>query len=183
MKPRSVVLPFVFLILLASGCSGPEVKDEGEDSEAAAVEDLSTSQGADAAGARTQGIQDATAIQPDALEDPNSMLSQRIIYFAFDSDEIGAENFDLIAAHGAYLADNPDISMRLEGHADERGSREYNIGLGERRAMGVRRLLLLQGGRAEQMPVISYGEERPEAFGHDDAAWARNRRVELVYPR
>ena len=183
MNPRSAALPLVFFLLLVTGCSGPEVKEDGEDAEGVVVEDLSTTEQGSVAGAQTQGIGDATAIQPDALEDPNSMLSQRIIYFAFDSDEIGPENFDLIAAHGAFLADNPGTTVRLEGHADERGSREYNIGLGERRAMGVRRLLLLQGGRAEQMPVISYGEERPESFGHDDAAWARNRRVELVYPR
>ena len=183
MNLRAVGLTLMLYVLLAAGCSGPEVKDEGEDAEGAVVEDRSTAQGRGPGGAQTQGFRGADQMRLDPLGDPNSMLSQRIIYFAFDSDEIGSENFDLIAAHGAYLSDNPGTTVRLEGHADERGSREYNIALGERRALGVRRLLLLQGGGVDQMPVISYGEERPESFGHDEVAWARNRRVEIVYPR
>lgn len=187
MKSRSLAMASMVLgALLLNACAGTQVEDEEGGGEAV-VEDLATTPGTaetetqTGAGVETLGLPGAGAIEQDPLSDPNSMLAQRIIYFAFDSAEIAPQHYDLIAAHGAYLADNPQVTVRLEGHADERGSREYNIGLGERRALAVRRLLSLQGGRLEQMPVISYGEERPAAFGHDEASWARNRRVELVY--
>ena len=110
-------------------------------------------------------------------------LSTLIIYFDFDQSDIRAEFADVLAAHGEYLASNGGAQLRLEGHADETGSREYNIGLGERRAQAVRRALLLQGAGAAQMSTISYGEERPAVFGSDDEAYSMNRRVELVYSR
>ena len=97
------------------------------------------------------------------------------------SSEIKGEGTDVVAAHAKYLAANPSTRVRLEGHTDERGSREYNIGLGERRAQAVRRALLLQGAADAQISTVSYGEERPAVPGHDEAAWAKNRRVEIVY--
>ena len=87
----------------------------------------------------------------------------------------------MLAAHGEYLATNADAQVRLEGHADERGSREYNIGLGEERAQAVRRVLLLQGAATDQLSTVSYGEERPATVGSDEEAYSLNRRVELVY--
>jgi peptidoglycan-associated lipoprotein len=90
---------------------------------------------------------------------------------------------DIIEAHGKYLANNPSFKVRLEGHTDERGSREYNLALGERRARSVEQLLKLQGVSANQIEIISYGEEMPSAFGHDESSWQLNRRVELVYPQ
>jgi len=108
-------------------------------------------------------------------------LSRLVIYFDFDQSDIRAEFNDVLAAHGAYLASNGGARLRLEGHADEQGSREYNIGLGERRAQAVRRALLLQGAGAAQLTTISYGEERPAVFGSDEEAYSLNRRVELVY--
>ena len=103
------------------------------------------------------------------------------MYFDFDSAEIKGEGTDIVAAHAKYLAANPATRVRLEGHTDERGSREYNIGLGERRAQAVRRALLLQGAADTQISTVSYGEERPAVAGHDETAWAKNRRVEIVY--
>lgn len=108
-------------------------------------------------------------------------LAQRIIYFDFDNAEIRPEFRDIVAAHAANLARSPNMKVRLEGHADERGSREYNIGLGERRSQSVRRALMLQGVGDGQIVTVSYGEERPAQSGSDEAAWAKNRRVELVY--
>jgi len=108
-------------------------------------------------------------------------LAKRTVYFDFDSSEIKGEGTDIVAAHAKYLASNPGTRVRLEGHTDERGSREYNIGLGERRAQSVRRALLLQGASDTQISTVSYGEERPAVAGHDEAAWAKNRRVEIVY--
>ncbi len=104
-----------------------------------------------------------------------------IIYFDFDQSNLRAEYADLLARHAAGLSDNSRTSMRLEGHADERGSREYNIGLGERRSQAVRRMLLLQGGSSEQISTVSFGEERPAAFGSDEGSYQQNRRVEIRY--
>jgi peptidoglycan-associated lipoprotein len=110
-----------------------------------------------------------------------SLLSQLVVYFDFDRSEIRAEFDGMLAAHARYLANNPNARVRLEGHTDERGSREYNIGLGERRAQAVRQVLLLQGATADQISTVSYGEERPAVLGSDEEAWSQNRRVELVY--
>ncbi len=117
------------------------------------------------------------------LDDPDSLLSQRVVYFDFDKSDISDQARDIIAAHAGYLSDHPGASITLEGHADERGSREYNMGLGERRANAVRQVMMLQGASASQIEVISYGEERPAAFGHDEASWALNRRAEILYKR
>ncbi len=109
------------------------------------------------------------------------LLARRVIFFDFDSSEIRGEGTDIVAAHAKYLSSNPALRVRLEGHTDERGSREYNIGLGERRGQSVRRALLLQGAGDPQLSTVSYGEERPAAAGSDESAWAQNRRVEIVY--
>lgn len=108
-------------------------------------------------------------------------LAQRVIYFDFDNAEIRPEYRDVVAAHAANLSRTPTMKLRLEGHADERGSREYNIGLGERRSQSVRRALMLQGVGDGQIVTVSYGEERPAQSGSDEATWAKNRRVEIVY--
>lgn len=111
------------------------------------------------------------------------LMQQLVVYFDYDQAEIKPEFNAMLAAHGHYLATHPNVQLRLEGNTDERGSREYNIGLGERRAEAVRRVLLLQGATADQLSVVSYGEERPAAPGHDEAAWRLNRRVNFVYRR
>src|SRR5690242_21950022 len=103
------------------------------------------------------------------------------IYFDYDKAEIKPEFVPVVAAHAKFLNDNTARKVRLEGHTDERGSREYNIGLGERRAQAVRRALMLQGAQAGQITTVSYGEERPAASGSDEESWRLNRRVEIVY--
>jgi len=104
-----------------------------------------------------------------------------VIYFAFDSDSISPEDQALVAAHARFLSGKAGVRLRLEGHTDERGSPEYNIGLGERRAQAVRRALGLQGIADSRLATVSYGEERPAASGENEDAYSRNRRVELVY--
>jgi peptidoglycan-associated lipoprotein len=106
-----------------------------------------------------------------------------LIYFEYDRAEIKPEFVPIVTAHAKYLNANAGNKVRLEGHSDERGSREYNIGLGERRAQAVRRALMLQGVTEAQITTVSYGEERPAVQGSDEAAYAKNRRVELVYGR
>ena len=105
----------------------------------------------------------------------------RLVYFDFDSSEIRPEFVSVIAAHAKALSANASIRVRLEGHSDERGSPEYNIGLGERRAQAVRRALMLQGVAESQLSTVSYGEERPAVAGETEEAWAKNRRVEFIY--
>ncbi len=109
------------------------------------------------------------------------LLAQRIIYFEFNQAKISDDDREFISAHANYLSANSSASVVLEGHADERGTREYNISLGERRAKAVMQLLLLQGASKSQIQVISFGEERPVELGHDESSWSKNRRVELIY--
>jgi len=109
------------------------------------------------------------------------LLTNRIIYFEFNQAVISDADREFISAHAQYLSNNSGDKVVLEGHADERGTREYNISLGERRAKAVMQLLELQGASKSQIQVISFGEERPVALGHDESSWSQNRRVELVY--
>ena len=118
---------------------------------------------------------------PDYVAGAADLLSQTILYFDFDQSGVKDQYRDVLAAHAKYLASNPGLSLRLEGHADERGSREYNIGLGERRAQAVKRALLLNGVSAATLKTISFGEEKPRVQGSGETSWAENRRVELVY--
>ena len=115
------------------------------------------------------------------LDNPDSALGARTIYFEFDVSDVPESERATIEAHARYLSEHAGASIILEGHADERGSREYNIALGERRADAVRQLMTLLGATAPQIRAISYGEERAASDGHDESAWQLNRRVEVVY--
>lgn len=105
----------------------------------------------------------------------------RIIYFAFDRSEVPAAAFDTLRAHASHLKSNRNARVRLEGHTDERGTREYNVALSERRSKAVEQFLRVQGVSASQLETVSYGEEKPAARGSDELSWAKNRRVELNY--
>lgn len=126
------------------------------------------------------GSTTATALTPQqqALA---AIRQKNVVYFEYDSAEIGQAYLPVVSAHAQYLVKYPTARLRLEGHTDERGSREYNIGLGERRAQTVRRALLAQGVAEAQISTVSYGEERPAVDGSDEDAYAQNRRVELVH--
>lgn len=113
--------------------------------------------------------------------DPMAEELANVIYFDYDSSELRPEDTDIVARHARQLGMNSGMSVRLEGHGDERGSREYNIGLGERRAQTIRRLLLIQGASAAQVSTVSFGEERPAVEGSTEAAYSQNRRVEIKY--
>ncbi|HKJ18194.1 MAG TPA: peptidoglycan-associated lipoprotein Pal [Xanthomonadales bacterium] len=115
------------------------------------------------------------------FDNPESLLSRRVIYFDFDKSTVRPEFRDLISAHASYMASSGSARVTLEGHADERGTREYNLGLGERRGNAVSGLLSAQGARGGQLSVVSYGEERPVCRVSDDNCWGQNRRVEIVY--
>ena len=131
----------------------------------------------------TEGTGTATRTTPPAnpLIDPNSPLSKRVVYFDYDKDAVKPEFAGLVQAHATYLSQNRGRKIRLEGHADERGSREYNMALGQRRADAVRKAASVLGVGNDRVETISFGEDKPKSNGHDDAAWAQNRRVEIVY--
>jgi len=132
-------------------------------------------------GVEVGGIQGNGGFVGDPLQDPDSMLAKRVVYFDFDKSEIKSEAREIIEAHAQYLSANPSVRIVLEGHCDERGTREYNLSLGERRGKAVQQVMSLLGVSNSQIELVSYGEERPAALGHDEAAWAMNRRVEFLY--
>lgn len=171
MRRILLVMLMACLSVAACGSKHPKISPPPPASEVGAGSG-STGAGANAEG---QNADDETA------GPQGGVLAKRLIYFDFDSSEIKGEGTDIVGAHAKYLASNPTARVRLEGHTDDRGSREYNIGLGERRAQSVRRALLLQGATEAQISTVSYGAERPAVAGHDEAAWAKNRRVEIVY--
>lgn len=172
------ILPALLATLLLAACAGPSRTTD----EAGAAGAVDGQGGAAAAGIGENGAgQGAPMGGEGALGGPTASQENRVIYFEYDRFDVKPEYTEVLQAHGRYLSQNPAARVRLEGHADERGSREYNIGLGERRAQAVRNVLLLQGGSADQIATVSYGEERPAVIGSDDEAWTLNRRVEIVY--
>jgi len=128
----------------------------------------------------TQGTETIGKYTRESL-DTDSCLRQRVVYFDLDQTVIKPEFQAQIACHAAYLRQFPEARVRLEGNADERGSREYNLGLGERRGNAVQSALSGAGGSSSQLNVVSYGEERPVCRQHDESCWSKNRRVEIIY--
>ena len=139
---------------------------------------------ADTTGGTTAPVTDTTttagAYGPNDL-DTDACLRQRVVYFDLDQDALKPEFQAIVGCHAKYLRDRPSSRMNLEGNADERGSREYNLGLGERRGNAVSSAVQAQGGSGSQISVVSYGEERPTCTDSNEDCWARNRRVEIVY--
>jgi len=162
---------------LAAGCSSHKARPTATSTNESLPSDQSQTAGADASNATGAGAANGAGVAGPS----GGQLQNRTIYFDFDSSEVKSDYNGLIAAHARYLASNPSTRVRLEGNTDERGSREYNIGLGERRSQSVRRALTLQGVTDAQITTVSYGEERPAVTGHTEEAWARNRRVDIVY--
>jgi len=169
--------------LLLTACQSTTTKDAG-----APVEERNPTTGA-AGGATTTGTT-TTGIggtatggttQNNPLKDPSSPLSKRIVYFEFDSYVVKDEYKPMIEAHGRYLQANRNARMTIQGSTDERGSREYNIALGQRRADALKKLLILYGATEIQIETVSFGKEKPRRDGHDETAWTENRRDEIVF--
>jgi peptidoglycan-associated lipoprotein len=124
---------------------------------------------------------DTAPVATDALDDVNSILAKRSAFFDFDKSAVKAADKPMVQAHGQYLAGNPDRKVVVEGNADERGSSEYNLALGNRRADSVKKMLIVSGAKAGQVSTVSFGEEKPRATGHNEAAWSQNRRADIAY--
>ena len=161
----------VILTTLLAACASQEIPDP----------DPTDTTYSDESGATTGGTGGRDPYDVEEIDDPFAGELQQIIYFDFDSSEVRAQDQETVSRHAMELNGNPRMRVRLEGHADERGSREYNIGLGERRSQAVRQMLLVQGVSASQISTVSFGEERPASFGSSESDYAQNRRVEFKY--
>ncbi len=168
---RLVRISFPALVAVLAACGGTQ----SQLPEIAPVDDQPP------ASSSSSGMDDMSGRDGQAIGDDSGAFDNMIVYFDYDQSDVRAEYTDLLASHARRMSSQPGLRIRLEGHADERGSREYNIGLGERRAQAVRRLLLIQGASAGQISTVSFGEERPAAMGSNEEAYQQNRRVELVY--
>jgi peptidoglycan-associated lipoprotein len=170
-------IPALVAVALLAACAGPSKTTVDPNAGAGTAGSGSTS----GIGDGSVGAGSALDGQGGALGGPGASQENRVIYFDYDRFDVKPDYNAVVSAHGRYLSANPGTRVRLEGHADERGSREYNIGLGEKRAQAVRQALLLQGASADQITTVSYGEERPAVIGSDEEAYSLNRRVEIVY--
>ena len=179
-KAFFAVLGFIVLY----GCSSQPTQDEGkagvEDRSPAAVRPSTQPTRPTQPPLSTQPLRPSD-VQANPLKDPKNILSKRSVYFDYDSDRIRDEFRPLMQAHAKYLADHSGAKMLVQGNCDERGSREYNIALGQRRAEAVRRMLVLMGARETQIEPVSLGEEKPRCTEQTEACWAENRRGDLLH--
>lgn len=190
MKLNKTLIALLISTSLLSACSD-DIKDpsltDGSKNATSRINDASTSGLNNNVGLNPQGLSgnlnpaNAGNIGSDGeFNDPNSP-QVKVIYFMLDSSEVQPDFVPIIAAHAQYLVANPSLRIILEGNTDERGSREYNIALGEQRARSVANMMKAQGVGENQLQLVSYGEEKPAATGSDESSWEQNRRVELVY--
>ncbi len=184
---KKTALSLIVVAMLA-GCSttatqpAPVVDNAAQDAAARAAAANAAKNAADKAAAEAAALEQARlASQANPLTDPNNTLSKRNVYFDFDKYVVKSEYTPLVEAHAAYLTSHKDAKVILQGNTDDRGSREYNLALGQRRADAVRKALNLLNVPETQMEAVSFGEEKPKATGNDEAAWAQNRRADIVY--
>lgn len=179
MKHRLI---FALIPMLLSACAGSKVQPDSTPQATAPLE-------MQAQQAEVKSQSDAAATAPieskiiavNPLNDPSNILYKRNVYFDFDQYSIKSEFGSLIEAHAKYLIDHPHANVRLEGNADERGSREYNLALGQKRAVAVKKAMNIHGVPNKQIETVSFGEEKPKALGADEISWAENRRTDIVY--
>ncbi|MBE8189951.1 MAG: OmpA family protein [Candidatus Thioglobus sp.] len=182
MKNTLLILPFLAL-LAACGTSGSSknIIVEDRNPEVIARETSSFEWQDSSKSAKNSANFSANSIENIALTELKSSAVEFVLYFSYDGFDIDEATTQEIIKHANFMRDNPKIDLRLEGHADERGTREYNLALGENRAISVKEVLGLYQGLSARVQVVSYGEENPVAAGHNESAWAKNRRVEFIY--
>ncbi len=162
--------------LLISACSTPMPK------ESAPVASTPAPAAAPAAPAKPTAAPVAAAPVAPYLDPQNVLSQKRSVYFDYDQFVVKSEFMSVLENHGKFLASNPKVSVRIEGNADERGSAEYNLALGQKRAEAVVKALKIMGVKDTQMEAVSFGKEKPKATGHDEASYAQNRRADIAYP-
>lgn len=171
---KRLIIP-TLLALLVAGCSS--TPDTAEQT-GAPVDSRGANDGKIAT--VTAGNMDSRKLPPE-LTDPKSILSKRNIYFDYDRYDVKAEYKDLVTAHAKFLANNRQFTVLVQGNTDDRGSREYNLALGQKRADSIKKMLVMMGAREDQVEAVSLGEEKPRAEGANEAAWAENRRGDILY--
>ncbi|MBX3672120.1 MAG: peptidoglycan-associated lipoprotein Pal [Burkholderiales bacterium] len=173
---KKIALSIVVASLVAA-CGSQEVKKDVP----VADRTTPTTQPSRPATSTTTSPTTQPAIAANPLTDPKNILSKRSVYFDFDSNVVKDEFRPVVQAHARYMVDRKDARIRVEGNCDERGSREYNLALGQRRAEAVKRVMTVLGVQEGRIETVSFGEEKPAAAGHDEAAWAQNRRSDIKY--
>ena len=177
-------------VLFAAGCSTQPSQPTAPIDDLGTTSGAPTTPGATTSGTGAGGVSGSTvpgagagsgAAGANVLRDPNNILSKRSVYFDFDSFVVSDQYRALVEAHGRYLASNRGARAIVQGNTDERGSREYNIALGQRRADSIKRMMTLLGAQDSQVETVSFGEEKPRNPGSDEAAWAQNRRGDIVH--
>jgi len=174
----------VITALVASAAFLGACSTTSEDASGASVENRQPGSGADAQKPRVATVDltnKPSGSSLSALKDPNNILSKRSIYYDYDKFDVRDEYRPLVEAHAKYLRENPSAKMLIQGNTDERGGREYNVALGQRRSDGVKKMLMLLGAREAQVESVSLGEEKPKADGHEEKSWAQNRRSDMLY--
>ena len=166
---------YLAIAVLAAACASKETKTE------APLTDRSTAVPSTSGGAGSTTRQQTTTAMPQGNQLHEGMLAKRSVYFDFDSNVVKDEYRGLVQAHSRYIADHRSQHVRIEGNCDERGSREYNLALGQRRAEAVKKVMTVLGAPDSTIETVSYGEEKPAAQGHDESAWAQNRRADIKY--
>ncbi|KPQ30390.1 MAG: peptidoglycan-associated lipoprotein [Marinobacter excellens HL-55] len=183
---QSKAFAMLLSVGLVAGCSstGDTMDEEGYGSDVAPLDKDGVStvySGADGDDVSSSDLSDDQRQAAQQQAEQEALRNITVFYFDFDTSEIKQEARDVLVAHARYLADNPRQNVRIEGHTDERGTKEYNLALGERRASAIQRFLIVNGASRGQLETISYGEEKPAVRGSSESAWAQNRRVELVF--
>ena len=174
MKTRVLSICMPLALLLAGGCATQSKNDEAA-SQSSASSPSSTS-------SPTQtGAASSRAMRGVVTRDAAGKPTNRSVYYDFDQSSLSAADRKLVEAHAQYLRQHPDMKVRIEGNADERGSKEYNLALGQRRAETVTKAMEILGINEQRVEAVSYGEEKPKATGHDENAWAENRRSDILY--
>ena len=186
-RPAPLAWALTLLTLALAACSSTPLEPSTPSTPSVATPGgASTTTQAPGSGATT-----GTTLRPGSVDDgalppwrdpANPLSRERSVYFGFDQYAVTPEAAPVLERHGSFLASQPQLAIRIEGHTDERGGAEYNLALGQRRAEAVRQALRIYGVRDSQMETISWGSEKPKALGHDEQAWAQNRRADLVYP-
>ena len=171
---KRLIIPALLALMLAACSSTPDTKDEQGGAPVESRSDSGT------VATVTAGDLDGRKLPPE-LTDPKSILSKRSVYFDYDKYDVKAEYKDLVTAHAKFLANNRQFKMLIQGNTDERGSREYNLALGQKRSDAIKKMLTLLGAREEQVESVSLGEEKPKNEGQSEAAWAENRRGDMLY--
>lgn len=177
---KKVIMSIVLVNLLAACASEKPKEAVTEPAPTPAASQPATTGAAEPAQTGAAPVA-AESAATEAASAEAAMMEKRSVFFPFDVDAVQANDRPIVQAHGEYLSKNKGAKVRVEGNADERGSTEYNLALGQRRANNVKKLLILSGAKASQIQTISFGEEKPRCAEHNESCWSQNRRADIVY--